>query len=98
MLDAVHSAISSVSPRVLSARLNAILTIDARVAFSKLNIPILYIEAKQDRLVDPLCLEEMRMMNPTMVVKSLTASHLVLQQEPGLAANAIAKFIESILP
>jgi serine aminopeptidase S33 family len=60
LLASVRAAISSVRPAVLSARLRAVLTCDASVELEKIAVPILYLQAKKDRLVKESSLNEIR--------------------------------------
>jgi pimeloyl-[acyl-carrier protein] methyl ester esterase len=50
-IQSVRVAISSVSPRVLSHRLRAVLECDEIAELGKVDVPILYIVADKDRLV-----------------------------------------------
>ena len=93
LVVALRSAISSTSPRVLSRRLQAVLTCDARADLSRLTVPTLYIQARHDRLVRPQCLKEMQRIKPDINVTAIDGSHLILQQEPIEAAEAIMEFI-----
>jgi len=93
ILAAVRAAISRVQPKVLSARLRAILACDVRTALSQVTLPILYIEARQDRLVPVSCLEEILQINPRAVVVSIDGPHLILQREPQKAADVVNLFI-----
>jgi len=96
LVAAVQSAISSVKPRVLSARIRAILTCDARAALSQVAVPLLYIQATQDRLVGPACLDEVRQIRPDAEVAVIAGPHLILQRQPQLCADAISKFLEKL--
>ena len=93
LVVALRSAISSTSPRVLSQRLQAVLTCDARADLSRLTVPTLYIQARHDRLIRPRCLKEMQRIKPDMNVTVIDAPHLVLQREPIKAAEAIMQFL-----
>ena len=95
LLAAVRAAISSVQPRVLAARLRAVLACDVRGAAGQIGVPILYIRAEQDRLVSALCVEELRRINPEMAAVALEGPHLLLQRQPQRAAEAVVRFIGS---
>ena len=95
LLSAVRTAVSAVPPSVLSARLRATLTCDARAAASHIRVPVLYIQAEQDRLVSPSCIEELKRMNPQIAVVTLKGQHLLLQREPQQAVDAVMKFLAS---
>lgn len=92
MVSAVQSAISSVKPSVLSSRLRSVLACDARSALSRLAIPLLFVQPKQDRLVGGAKLEEMRQIEPSAAVETVDGPHLLLQREPQRSAEVIARF------
>lgn len=98
LLTAVHHAISSVQPGVLTQRLRALLASDVRGAMGRIGAPILYIRAEQDRLVSASCVEELRQIRPEMSVAVLAGPHLLLQRRPQRAAEAIVGFIRSAVP
>jgi len=93
---AVRAAIRSVKPKVLTVRLRQILAVDARIALGKVSVPILYIQAKQDRMVGPSCLEEIRGIKPQVDVACIEGPHLILQRKPQQCADIIMKFLDSL--
>jgi pimeloyl-ACP methyl ester carboxylesterase len=96
LLAAIRSAISSVDSKVLAHRLRTILTCDARAYLAKVQVPMLYLQATQDRLVGPSCLEEIRHIKPQMTVEQIGGPHLLLQQEPEKSAAAIKAWLHTI--
>jgi pimeloyl-ACP methyl ester carboxylesterase len=98
LLAAVRAAISSVQPRVLAARLRAVLACDVREAVGQIGVPILYIRAEQDRLVSAWCVEELRRIKPQMIEVALEGPHLLLQRQPQRAAEALIRFTRSCRP
>lgn len=97
LLSAVRSAVSSVQSKVLAARLRALLGCDVRAELGRVTVPILYIQALQDRLVSPSCLEELRQIKPQMAVAGLEGPHLLLQREPRRAAEVVAVFAQHLV-
>jgi pimeloyl-ACP methyl ester carboxylesterase len=97
VLSAFRAAISSVAPSVLSARLRAILACDARAELAQVAVPLLYLQAKHDRLVPESCLKEMRRIKPQIEVATIDGPHLLLQREPQQAAAIVARFIHQVL-
>ena len=91
---AMRSAVSSVRSKVLAARLRAVLECDVREELGRVAVPILYIQAQQDHLVSPSCLDEMRRIKPQMAVTVLEGPHLLLQREPRRAAEVVAAFAQ----
>lgn len=98
LLAAVQAAISCVQPRVLAARLRAVLTCDVRAEAGLISAPILYIRGKQDRLVGAWCLEELRRIRPQIAVTALEGPHLIIQREPRRVAEIVVRFIQSDRP
>ena len=96
LLMAVRDAISSVQPRVLAARLRAVLASDVRGSVAQIGVPVLYIRAEQDRLVSAFSVEELRQLKPEMSVAVLEGPHLLLQRQPLKAAEAVVGFISSV--
>jgi len=98
LLEAVRSAVSSVKSKVLAARLRAVLACDVREEIGQVAVPILYLQAKQDRLVSASCLEELRRIKPQMAVAALEGPHLLLQRKPQRAAETVVRFVRSVCP
>jgi len=96
LVRAVRKAVSSVPATVLTDRLRNILTCDVRTALSKVRIPILYLQARQDQLVDAASLEEIRRIQPTITVADIDGPHLLLQRRPMEAFNLIEKFLHHL--
>ena len=98
LLTAVRGATSSVQPGVLAARLRAVLYCEVRADLNQIAVPILYLQAKGDRLVSASCLEEVRRIKPQVKVASLEGPHLLFQRQPQTAAEAVVKFARSCRP
>jgi pimeloyl-ACP methyl ester carboxylesterase len=96
LLGSVRTAVSSVKPKVLAKRLRDVLVSDARQEMGQVTVPVLYLQAKQDRLVSSSCLDELRRIKPQMTVAALDGPHLLLQREPYKAAETVAGFIRSL--
>ncbi|MGD0627731.1 MAG: alpha/beta hydrolase [Terracidiphilus sp.] len=94
----VRSAIRAVKPAVLAARLRQVLSVDARQALIQVSVPILFIQALQDRLVGEASLEQMCAIKPQIEVARIPGSHLILQREPQRAAEVVASFIQQLAP
>jgi pimeloyl-ACP methyl ester carboxylesterase len=97
LVTSVRTAVASVKPNVLSARLRAVLACDARAELSQVAVPILYLQAKQDRLVNESCLEEIRRIRPQTLVAVIGGPHLLFQREPQLTADAVTEFIQQLM-
>ncbi|HLJ24145.1 MAG TPA: alpha/beta hydrolase [Candidatus Acidoferrales bacterium] len=95
LLLAVEHATRSVSADVLARRAKATLNCAAAREIRLINVPLLYLQAANDRLVEKRCLKEIQRLHPATVSVSIRAPHLLLQREPRLAAQAIAQFISA---
>jgi pimeloyl-ACP methyl ester carboxylesterase len=96
LLAKVRASISSVQPKVLAARLWAMLACDMRGQLGRITVPVLYIQANQDRLISASCLEELRQIKPQMAVAVLAGPHLLLQREPRRTAEVVADFAQHL--
>ena len=93
----VKMIISSVQKNVLVDRLKSILKCDVREEIRKIEIPILYIRAKNDRLINKACYEEIKTANSNVELLELDGSHLILQNESKISAKRIIEFTEKYL-
>ena len=96
LLAVVKAAISSVKPNVLSARLCTILDCDARTELTQVAVPILYLQANQDRLVPVSCFDEIRRIKPQTLVTKISGPHLLFQREPQQTAEVVTRFIQQL--
>jgi pimeloyl-[acyl-carrier protein] methyl ester esterase len=95
LVAAVRVAVLSVWPKVLAARLRAVLACESRAELGQIAKPILYIQAKRDHLVSASCLEVIRRIKPQVAVAEILGPHLVLQREPQRSAEVIVAFVRS---
>jgi len=92
ILGRLRSAINSVRPAVFVDRIHSILACDVLDDLRRVNVPVLYMQAAHDRLVNPVCLEEMRRVKPEMEVVVLKGGHILLQLMPRQSAEVVAGF------
>ncbi len=76
-----------------AARIRAILHCDVRAELAKVRVPILFLHAKDDWLIDIAQLEEMRAIQPTAEVEIFPGPHLLLERHPKEAAARVARFV-----
>src|SRR6185312_3362361 len=74
-------------------RIRAVLTCDVRRELAQVRVPILFLHAKDDQLIDMACLEEMRAIQPQAEVEIFPGSHLLLERHPQEAAARVARFV-----
>jgi pimeloyl-[acyl-carrier protein] methyl ester esterase len=91
---AVQRAVRSVSAEVLAERARAVISCDAKQEIRQVNVPLLYLQATEDRLVGRESLDEIRRLHPETISISVRAPHLLLQREPHAAAEAITRFLD----
>lgn len=96
LVAAAREGIASVEPAVLSARLRAVLTCDVRDDLRKVEVPMLYLQARQDRLVPARCLEEIRSIRPETRIEIVDGPHFLLQREPQKTAEIVANFLRGL--
>lgn len=96
LVSAVREAVACVLPKVLLARLRAVFQSDARAELSQATVPILYLRAKQDRLVPKSSLDEILRIKPQISVVEINGPHLILQREPIQTADVVARFVQQI--
>ena len=92
---AVNRATRSVHPDVLAARARAVLEVDASAELRRVKVPMLYMQAAEDRLVSSECLDEIKGLRPETMAVSISSPHLMLQRQPQVAAKAIVQFMDS---
>ena len=95
LVQRVRDAIRRVSPDVLAQRASAVLSCDERTSLEQTRMPLLYLQAKHDRLVGNECFEVIRKGRPDAQLEVIDAPHLVLQCAPRESAEAIVRFANS---
>ncbi len=96
LILALRQEIRRVSPDVLSFRVRETLNCDARGALARTSVPVMYVQALDDRLLDEACVTEMRRIKPTMLVERVVGPHLLLQREPKMVADIVSKFVQQM--
>jgi pimeloyl-ACP methyl ester carboxylesterase len=94
LLSAVAKSISSVKPKVLSARLHAVLDCNAREKLTQVLVPILYLQATQDRLIPMSSVDEILRIKPQTDVTAIDGPHLLFQRKPLQTAEVVARFAQ----
>ena len=97
LVENLQTVISSVKRTVLRSRLQAVLACDVKLALSKVDVPVLYVQAARDRLVNTAALAEIREIKPDATIASVVGPHLLLQREPQKSAEVILRFVQHTL-
>lgn len=96
LVQKLRQALQEVSPHVLSGRVREVLNCDARDDLRRTTVPLLYLEATNDRLLSSSCKEEFSRIRPDVLLRSVPAPHLLLQGEPQKAASIVMAFAENL--
>jgi pimeloyl-[acyl-carrier protein] methyl ester esterase len=97
LVEDVRAAVAAVSPRVLAFRVRDVLSCDVGAELTQVRVPVLYIQAKQDRLVRPRSFDKIRAIGSRVEKVQIDGPHLILQREPHKAAEIIASYMQRIV-
>jgi pimeloyl-ACP methyl ester carboxylesterase len=84
-----------VPEQVIKHRAKQVLRVDVLADFAALTLPILYLQARQDRLIWAFNAKTLKQLQPDMQLVKLDAPHFLLQAIPEQAAWQLKLFIES---
>jgi pimeloyl-ACP methyl ester carboxylesterase len=93
MVRALAGALQQATPDTIRARLRSVLQVDARASLAAARVPVLYLQANQDRLVPESAAAEIASCLPSTTFVSLEGPHLLLQACPEAAAQAVIRFM-----
>jgi len=96
LLSVMTKAIGMVSDRAFDARLGAVLNVDVTNQLAQVAVPVLYLQATEDRLVPPSAEKLMSASCPCMRVVRFSAPHFLLQAAPDMAAQAVREFVKAL--
>lgn len=91
----VEEAVAAVHPAVMAARARAVLGVDVGAALRACPVPMLYLAAREDRLVSRRSFAHIKRLRPGIEAATLTGPHLLLQAAPEAAARVIRSFAAS---
>lgn len=94
-LATLQSAVVSLTPSVLLARLREVAAVDVMQTLQQVDVPMLYLRARQDRLVSAQSFEEIRRLKPDLHLAEFEAPHLLLQTAAPLASEAVRGFMHA---
>lgn len=89
----VQSAVASVKGAVMAARAREAMRVDASDALRRVNVPVLFLGGKRDRLLRTALPIEVRALRADVEIRMLEAPHLVLQTRPAEAMAIIEEFL-----
>jgi pimeloyl-ACP methyl ester carboxylesterase len=85
--------VQNVSPRTLTARLNAIANVDVRDELVRAQVPGLYLRATEDRMVPPAAALTFARLASNARVVDIEGPHFLLQTNPTVAAGILKAFM-----
>jgi pimeloyl-[acyl-carrier protein] methyl ester esterase len=89
-------ALDAVSPQVLRARMRVVAATDVSGDLEKLKIPLLYLQARRDRLVPHSALARVAALAPQTRVAVFDGPHALLQTLPKETAQAVRAFVDGL--
>ncbi|ALV08620.1 alpha/beta fold hydrolase [Roseateles depolymerans] len=92
---ALQSAVSRSTPRVLLERLREVASVDVLATVNRIEVPLLYLHARQDRLVSIQSFQEIRRARPSTQLAEFDAPHLLLQTAPEATSFAVREFLDA---
>ncbi|MEM7433354.1 MAG: alpha/beta hydrolase [Pseudomonadota bacterium] len=92
--DLAERSLSKVDPDVVRFRMLEIEAVDAGAALARVDVPILYLRASDDRLVFPRSSRAIAKIQPGAQITTIIGPHLLLQSQPRECADSIDQFVE----
>jgi pimeloyl-ACP methyl ester carboxylesterase len=93
---AVRGAIRRAPPATIAGRIAAVLRVDVASELSALSCPVLYLQARRDRLVSLGCASRIQALRPSTELAIIDAPHLLLQANPSAAWSVVGPFLERL--
>jgi len=95
---ALAAALAQVSQATLRARMRAVLQVDVRASLAAAQVPVLYLQARQDYLMPASAAVDVQASLPSTTVVAIDGPHLLLQACPEAAADAVLGFMRGLKP
>jgi pimeloyl-[acyl-carrier protein] methyl ester esterase len=93
---ALTSAVAQVSSAAFSARINSIHTVNVLTKLRLISVPVLYLQATEDRLVPAKAAAVIQKELPSARVVPIAAPHCLLQAVPDSAASIVKAFANEV--
>lgn len=94
----LRGALDQLQSAVLRARMRAVLAVDYTAHLRQVAVPVLYLQAAQDRVVSCASARHIATLLPSLRLAVMRGPHLLLQAMPDAAAMAVREFIASLAP
>jgi len=96
LISAVNQTVEEIPTATIAHRIITCCEVDVRETYQRLKIPVLALNALQERLISRSCAQEFRSLRPDAKVIDLEAPHLLLESAPREAVSAIAEFLATL--
>lgn len=93
---ALERALLEVHPAVLRQRAALAMQADVSAVLARIGVPVLYLRAKNDRLILPGAGDRILSVIKHATIKEIAGPHLLLQACPSSAARAVRDFVEGL--
>ena len=94
----LKNSLSQVSASVMARRAREVLEVNVQPLLAHLRVPVLYLQALQDRVVPAQAVRLLQRDLPDMQVVRLAGPHCLLQVAPAASALAIQDFCRTLAP
>lgn len=89
----LRTALDRLQPAVLRARMRAVLAVDYSAQMRSIGVPVLYLQAAQDRVVSAASMRLIVSLLPSVSVAVVRGPHLLLQAAPEQTAMLVREFL-----
>lgn len=93
LVEQVRAAVRKARPKIMAARIRAVLTVNEIAALRKLSCPVLYVRGTNDRLVPQRNVDEIARNIGNFKQSNISGPHMLLQTESVRAWEAIEQFL-----
>ncbi|MEX0619310.1 MAG: alpha/beta hydrolase [Pseudohongiellaceae bacterium] len=94
IIDKVMEVLHEVPSHITRSRLTLLSEMDMRQSLPRITMPVLYLQAKHDRIVKKTLYGQVKADLPSVAVRQIDGPHMLLQTRPEECAEAIAAFLE----
>lgn len=98
VVDGLREAAAMVAPEVMQHRGREVLGSDQWDRFAALDVPMLYLRGREDRMIPAEHADQMRVRSKRLRIEDLDAPHMVLQCAPAHAGGHISAFVSELGP
>lgn len=96
LVASTRTALNFVSTSALRARMKAVIDVNVSHQVRQIEVPILYLQALEDRIISDAVLRRLLMENSEIEVAQFMGPHLLLQATPKETAKVVTAFFDRI--